>query len=200
MFMETKKLTIICVTIIVILLIVVGAVVLTSMNAKQDSKVKITSNKTMYEGGTLKVKLTDLNKTPIVNENINVTINDKNGKQKVKKTLKTNSKGVAKLKLDLKKGKYTVNAAYGGNENYTENSTSQKLTIKEKVKKATKTSPAVTYQKYSPQFGTYVNEYTDSNGVQHIDGANGMRVSYDPSTGVETFDDGNGYVESTYMG
>ena len=77
MFMETKKLTIICVAIIVILLIVVGAVVLTSMNAKQDSKVKITSNKTMYEGGTLKVKLTDLNKTPIVNENINVTINDK---------------------------------------------------------------------------------------------------------------------------
>ena len=35
--------------------------------------------------------------------------------------------------LDLKKGKYTVNVTYGGNENYTGNNTTQKLTIKEEV-------------------------------------------------------------------
>jgi len=27
-----------------------------------------------------------------------------------------------------------------------------------------------------------------------------MSVSYDPSTGIETFDNGHGYVESNYMG
>ena len=47
--------------------------------------------------------------------------------------VKTNSKGKAKLDLDLKKGKYNVNVTYGGNENYTGNNTTQKLTIKEKV-------------------------------------------------------------------
>ena len=198
--METKKLTIICIAIIAIVLIVVGAVVYTSMNAQQDSKIKIASNKTLYEGGTLKVTLTDLNKTPIENGTINITIKDKNGKEKVKKSIKTNSKGVAKLKLDLKKGKYDVNATFGGDDNYIGNSTSQKLTIKEEVKKAAVTQSKPTYQKYSPQYGTYVNEYTDSNGIQHIDGSNGMRVSYDPNTGIETFDDGHGYVESTYMG
>ena len=40
--------------------------------------------------------------------------------------------------MDLKKGKYKVNVTYGGNENYTANSTTQKLTIKEE-EKATQT-------------------------------------------------------------
>ena len=48
------------------------------------------------------------------------------------KTVKTNSKGNAKLDLNLKKGKYDVNVTYGGNENFTGNNTTQKLTVKEK--------------------------------------------------------------------
>ena len=48
--------------------------------------------------------------------------------------VKTNSKGIAKLNLELKKGKYVVNASYGGNQNYTGNKTTQKLTIKEEEK------------------------------------------------------------------
>ena len=47
--------------------------------------------------------------------------------------VKTNSKGKAKLDLDLKKGVYKVVVSYGGNENYTGNNTTTKLTIKEKV-------------------------------------------------------------------
>ena len=45
--------------------------------------------------------------------------------------VKTDKKGKAKIDLDLKKGKYKVKVAYGGNENYTGNNTTQKLTIKE---------------------------------------------------------------------
>ena len=37
---------------------------------------------------------------------------------------------------------------------------------------------------YFQQYGTYLGQYTDSNCVQHIDGANGMHESYDPSTGI----------------
>ena len=57
------------------------------------------------------------------------------------------------------------------------NSTSQKLTIKEEVKGAVVTQSKPTYQKYSPQYGPYVNKYDDSNRIQHIDGSNGMEVS-----------------------
>ena len=35
--------------------------------------------------------------------------------------------------MKLKKGKYTVNVTYGGNENYTGNNTTQNLKIKEKA-------------------------------------------------------------------
>ena len=52
----------------------------------------------------------------------------------VDNVVKTDEKGKAKLDFDLKKGKYTVNVTYGGNDNYTGNNTAQKLTIKEKAK------------------------------------------------------------------
>ena len=42
--------------------------------------------------------------------------------------------------MDLKKGKYVVNVTYGGNENYTGNNTTQKLTIKEEIKQTVSTS------------------------------------------------------------
>ena len=54
----------------------------------------------------------------------------------VDNVVNTDKKGKAKRDLDLKKGKYTVNVTYYGNENYTGNSTTQKLKIKEEVVEA----------------------------------------------------------------
>ena len=79
--------------------------------------------------------MTDLNKTPLSKEIVNITVTDKKGKVVVDDAVKTNSKGKAKLDFDLKKGKYTVNVTYGGNDNYTANSTTQNLKIKEAVTK-----------------------------------------------------------------
>ena len=81
--------------------------------------------------------MTDLNKTPLSKEIVNITITNGKGKVVVDNVVKTNSKGKASLNLDLKKGKYNVTVSYGGNENYTGNNTTQKLTIKEKVVEAT---------------------------------------------------------------
>ena len=135
--MENKNIIIILIVIIVILIAAIGFTALNPMHAKEPTKIKITSDKEQNEGGKLSVQLTDLNKTPLSKEIVNITITDSKGKVVVDDVVKTNSKGKASLNLDLKKGKYNVTVSYGGNENYTGNNTAQKLTIKEKVVEAT---------------------------------------------------------------
>lgn len=130
--MENKNIIIILLVIVVILAAVIGFMLLNQTVAKEPTKIKITSDKEQYEGGKLSITLTDLNKTPLSKEIVNITITNKKGKVVVDDVVKTNSKGKAKLDLNLKKGKYKVNVSYGGNENYTGNNTTQKLTIKEK--------------------------------------------------------------------
>ena len=134
--MENKRIIIILVAVILVLACILGVMFL-QPNAKQATKVRITSDKSQYEGGDLSIELTDKNKTPISKEVVNVTITNSKGKVVVDNVVKTNSKGKAKLDLHLKKGKYDVNVSYGGNENYTGDSAAQKLTIKKEEPKAT---------------------------------------------------------------
>ena len=155
--MENKNIIIILLAIIVVLAAMIGITVLHPFDSKDPTKVKITSNKTQYEGGELSIKLTDLNGTAISKEIVNVTITNSKGKVVVDDVVKTNSKGKANLDLDLKKGKYNVNVSYDGNENYTGNNTTQKLTIKEEVVEAQTMSFA---QKYTTdEHGVYDNEH-----------------------------------------
>ena len=134
--MENKNIITILVAIIIVLGVVAGAMFLQSGNSKEPSEVKITSDKEQYEGGKLSIQLTDLNKIAISKEIVNITITNSKGKVVVEDVVKTNSKGKANLDLDLKKGKYVVNVTYGGNGNYSGNSSTQKLTIKEEVKQS----------------------------------------------------------------
>ena len=133
--MENKHIIIILLVIIVVLVAAIGFVLLNPTNAKEPTNIKIASDKEQYEDGELSIVLTDLNKTPLSKEIVNITVTDKKGKVVVDDAVKTNSKGKAKLDFDLKKGKYTVNVTYGGNDNYTANSTTQNLKIKEAVTK-----------------------------------------------------------------
>ena len=131
--MEDRNIIIILIAIIIVLAAIAGAMYLQTTNAKEPTTIKITSNNTLTEGDSLSIQLTDLNKTAISNENVNITITDNKSKVVVNEIVQTNSKGEAALDLDLKKGEYTVNVTYAGNENYTGNNTTQKLTIEEKV-------------------------------------------------------------------
>ncbi|WP_405264570.1 type IV pilin [Methanobrevibacter sp.] len=136
--MENRNIIIILLVVIVILAAAIGVMMFNTSHAKEATKIKITSDKEQYEGGKLSIELTDLNKTPLSKEIVNVTITNKKGKVVVDDVVKTNSKGKAKLDLDLKKGKYNVTVSYGGNENYTGTNETQKLSIKEKVTEAVK--------------------------------------------------------------
>ena len=157
--MENKNIIIILVAIIIILSGAIGFALLNPLNAKEPCKVLITSDKEQYEGGEISIVLADLNKTPISKEIVNITITNSKGKVVVDDVVKTNSKGKAKLNLDLKKGKYKVVVSYGGNENYTGNNTTQKLTIKEEV---VEPEPVSSYSTSTPRYtvdehGTYDN-------------------------------------------
>ncbi|MBR3156066.1 MAG: hypothetical protein IKF13_04535, partial [Methanobrevibacter sp.] len=98
--MENKHIIIILLVIIVVLAAAIGFVLLNPAHAKEPTKVKVTSDKEQYEGGKLSIELTDLNRTPLSKEVVNITITDKKGKVVVDDVVKTDSKG--KAKLDLK--------------------------------------------------------------------------------------------------
>ena len=154
--MENKNIIIILVAVVIVLAVIAGAMFMQQSHAKEPTKLKITSESKQTEGGKLKIQLTDTNKTALSKEIVNITVTDKKGKTVVDDVVKTDTKGKAKLDLNLKKGKYTVNVTYGGNENHTGNTTAQKLTIKEKAKKsAIKSSPSERYPEYSSDLGYY---------------------------------------------
>ena len=171
--MENKNIIIIMLVIIAILAVVAGAMFLQITNAKEPTTVKITSNKTLYEGEDITLKLTNLNKTPLSKEKVKITVKNSKGKVVANKTVKTNGKGNAKLDLDLKKGKYNLTASYDGNENYTGNNTTQKLTIKEEVKEtvsepSSSNSAGWTETHPGGDTGSSIVVYHDGNGHKFV--------------------------------
>ena len=150
--MEDKNIMIILVAVMIILAVAVGVMYFQSMNVSEQSIVKITSDNALYEGNDLSVELSDLNKTPISDADIDIVIKDKDGDIVVNGMVKTDSKGKAKLNLDLSKGKYDVEAIFNGNDNFTLSNATQKLTIEE-VK--TETVSSNDYPEYSADLGYY---------------------------------------------
>ena len=148
--MEDKNIIIILVAVIIILAVAVGVMYFQSMNVSEQSIVKITSDNALYEGNDLSVELSDLNKTPISDADIDIVIKDKDGDIVVNGMVKTDSKGKAKLNLDLSKGKYDVEAIFNGNDNFTLSNATQKLTIEE-----VKTVSSNDYPEYSADLGYY---------------------------------------------
>ncbi len=132
--MENKNIIIILLIIAIILAAIVGVMFL-QQNEKKATKLKITSNSTLVEGDSLSIKLTDINGTPIVNQTVNVSIMDKDGSIN-HKTIVTNEKGKAYLKIDKSPGKYSINCTFEGNDKYSNSSAFKKIEIKEEVEES----------------------------------------------------------------
>lgn len=159
--MDKNKLIILAL-IIIIILFAIGICATMFGHAKEDTKVIIRCNSTMHEGDVVYIKLIDLNKTPIKNQTINVTVTDKD-KTNSYYSVVTNVKGVAKLKLDKDVGNYTINCTYAGNENYTGNSSVKKFSIEEEVVETQNSSSSYSSgdtsgYTYSPQHQSYIRD------------------------------------------
>lgn len=116
--------------IIIIAVLILGVAAILPNYGKHEANVTIETNDTISEGDPIYINLTDVNGTPIENETVNVTIIAENGTSKHKVAV-TDDKGVAKVKLDVDKGNYTINCTFEGNDNFTENTTSETIEIVE---------------------------------------------------------------------
>ena len=115
--MDERKIIIILLLIIIAILAAGISAMILQGTGKEECKMKIICNDTMYNGDSIKVKLTDLNKTAIANETIKVTLT--NGDDINEYDITTNKKGIATLKLnDLSEGNYDINCTFDGNSKY----------------------------------------------------------------------------------
>ena len=165
--MERNKLIIIGLAIVIVAL-GVGLAAMMQAPAKEDVKLTI-KDKAIEEGGSVKIKLTDRNGNPIEGQTVNISVTYKKGTTDYHSVV-TDENGVGKLKLDKSPGKYTVNCTYGGNDNYTANSTSQKLKINEVEEASSSTdyssdsSSSQDYSSYESSSESYRPD-VDSSGI-----------------------------------
>ena len=96
---------------------------------KMSTKI-VASNYAMFikKATYYKVTLKDSNGNPLSNQKVKIKVNKKTS------TVKTNSKGVAKVKLKLKKGTYKVTITYAGNNKYNSVKTTKKIVVKKALK------------------------------------------------------------------
>ena len=128
--MDRNKIIIVALIIIIVALIV-GMVAIMPGFGKESANLTIKSNDTISQGESVKIELSDMNGTPIDNETVNVTIEDDNGDVEHKSAV-TNDDGVAKVKIE-EPGNYTVNCTFEGNDNFTQNTTTQEVEVVEDV-------------------------------------------------------------------
>jgi hypothetical protein len=196
--------------IIIILLIIIIAILAVGISAlalqgqgKEECKIKISLNETMYDGDSVKIKLTDLNKTPIVNETISVKLSTGDDIQEY--NLTTNKNGIATLKLnDLSEGKYKLNCTFDGNDKYLPTNASKNFKFKEETVASSNTNSIdanrptndINYKGYTP----YHESEITSDGWNPREHEVSRQSMPDGSTKIR-YDDGyfrlvddNGYV------
>lgn len=193
MKMDKKVITIIGVIIVVA---IIAAVFLNFNVSKEDTKIKMLSKYSMEEDSSIKIRLTDLNKTPIDNQTVNIKIINKKGKVD-EYSVKTDKNGKAKLKLNkIKAGKYRVNFTFDGNDQYNSCNLSKKIKIVKKVVEEPKTSnEQINYEESS---GSSSNSEDDGYWESSIDAPFEYHTEYDSSGGFRQYDRAGNLVGSSY--
>ena len=135
-----NKIIISLLLIIIALLVILGITLINPFDAKTDSLIRITSNDTLSDGDYFSISLTDGAGTPIANQTVNIIIADASSHKNPQRVV-TDAMGNGMLQLNgLTAGEYIVNITYAGNDNYSDCSVTQKITIKEVQKQTTSSS------------------------------------------------------------
>lgn len=153
------------------------------------------SNSSLNEDSSIKIRLTDLNKTPISNQTVNIKIINKKGNVD-EYSVKTDDKGFAKLKLNkIKPGTYIVNFTYDGNDKYSSCNLSKKIKIVEKAEIEESSSEQNAYQESSSSSS---DSEDDGYWETSIDAPFEYHTEYDSSGGFRQYDRAGNLVGSSY--
>lgn len=188
---------IIAVIVVIIVVAVVAALFLNFNVSKEDAKIKMVSKSSINDDSSIKIKLTDLNGTPIENQTVHLKIINKKGKID-EYSVKTNEKGDAKLKLNkIKPGTYTVNFTYDGNDTYNMCNLSKKVKIvKKEVEKSKNNEEQSNYEESSS--GSSSDGESDDYWETSIDAPFEYHTEYDSSGGFRQYDRAGNLVGSSY--
>ena len=155
---------IIGILIAIIIVLVIGIIVVMPNTQKEQSKIELISNASVYENETFSIKLTDLNNTPISNSSIVVVFKDQNSSI-TNKSVVTDSNGVANIQLNgLNEGNYSVNVIFKGNDKYINSTLSSNLTVKKIVVDAQKITSSDSSTSSSSS-NDYYGPAVDSGGI-----------------------------------
>ena len=174
--MEKNKILIIAL-IAVIAVLIIGLAVVMPGYGKEKANITIKSNDTVSQGESIEIELTDVNGTPIENETVNVTLTDENGTEDVKVAVITDDDGIAEVEIDEEEvvGNYTVECTFEGNDNFTEETTTQEIEIVEDAADDVEdTSEDIDYGAfYSEQAGRIIftgeiHDGPDGNRYRHL--------------------------------
>lgn len=130
--MDDNKI-IIALLILIIAILAVGISVMIMQNPeKQECRIRISCNDTMYAGDIIKIRLEDSNKTPIANETIHIRLANNDDVNEY--DISTNEKGTAELKLDnLSEWDCFINCTFNGNDRYLAANACKNFNLEKKV-------------------------------------------------------------------
>ena len=142
--------------VIVIIALLVGLGASMWAPAKKDAKLAIVSDDVINEGESIEIKLTGVNDTPLAGETVNVAITGENGKNESQSVI-IDENGTGKLALDKSSGNYTINCTYGGNENYSGNTTSKIISVMASKEVVSSDSGSTSQSSGQSKYGSYIN-------------------------------------------
>lgn len=179
----------------VIIALLAGFAFTMSNPQKHDTNLTFKSKSTITQGESLKIKLTDVNGTPIANQTVNVTITGKD-KTSDYHSVVTNKKGTASLKLHNDPGKYKVKLSYDGNDNYSACNATKKIKIEEEA-----VEPEPVAEQSSQAADTTSASYSDGssdyyNGLSRNDFSEGEQAAIDDAR-ANGYDSPAAYYEAT---
>lgn len=198
MVVKVDNQRIVILLLVVIILLLLG-ITLTNSISKEKSHLEI-QNKTVIEGNSLIVKLTDEQGLAISNASVNIKSSDGNG---IDEDITTDSEGRAELKLD-KEGNYSIECTFDGGGKYSSCSLSDTVKVEkastkllnEETSSSSGSRPGLSEDGYSyyPESGPAVDRYgvTREEAIARnmhyvpleIDGEDiGGYVAYDPVNG-----------------
>lgn len=158
---------IIGILIAIIIILIIGLIIVVPNTQKQESKLVMESNASIYENESISFKLSNMENLPIANSSVVIVFKDQNGSI-INKSVVTDKGGRGNLSTNgLNPGNYSVNIIFNGNDKYRNSSLITNLVINKIIEqKSSSTSSSTSSSSTSSSTSNhYYGPDVDSGGI-----------------------------------